>query len=672
MSYEPNDSGPNNRPGLDKNGGTPSRTSTLAIWLMIAAVAGFGLYWYSNHATDDSVGTKPGEFQVWLDKDPQSIKLAYIKEGVLHAELVPGKADEGKPSKFDITLIGSEMLKDRDAELRKLIPDVYQGIENEPVWKAALIGVAPWIVLLVLFYFLFFRNIRQAGMGGGILNFGRTRARMARRETPKVTFAEVAGMVEAKEEVLEIIEFLRNPKKFQRLGGRIPRGVLFIGPPGTGKTLLAKAIAGEAEVPFFSISGSDFVEMFVGVGASRVRDLFRQAKESSPCIIFLDEIDAVGRKRGAGFTGAHDEREQTLNAILVEMDGFETNDQVILIAATNRPDVLDPALRRPGRFDREVVISLPDLKEREAILKVHASKIHINPDADLSQIARGTPGFSGADLAALINEAALAATMHDKDFVDMSDFEEARDKVRWGRSRRSRVMDEMDKRVTAHHEAGHALLTVLLQPDAEPLHKVTIIPRGHALGSTMFLPEKDRYTIRRRECIGSITVGFGGRIAEEIVFDDISSGAAQDIQSATDLARRMITEWGMSSALGPIHYGLPLEHDGFGPDFGQREYSEDTARQIDDEVRRTVDQCYQKAKTLLTANRDTLLRLAEALLTFESLDADEVQQIIRGETLRRPPAANGHIPAPPSSTPAVPTFDLPPETHGLPGGIQPA
>jgi cell division protease FtsH len=625
--------------------------STLFVWLLILGLAG-ALIWYTySPGLGSDVSTSPGELEYWLAKTPQDFKTAYIKDEMVYAELAGHAVDKGRPSKFEIRIRGEQMLDRWDKLLQDKLPPPkdktdkekgYQGIQKSVPWEAFLFQwILPAMLIMGLCYFLFFRQLRQSGMGGGVLNFGRTRARLMRRENSKTTFADVAGMIEAKEEVLEIIEFLRNPKKFQRLGGRIPRGVLFIGPPGTGKTLLAKAIAGEAEVPFFSISGSDFVEMFVGVGASRVRDLFRQAKESSPCIIFLDEIDAVGRKRGAGFTGAHDEREQTLNAILVEMDGFETNDQVIIIAATNRPDVLDPALRRPGRFDREVMIGLPDIKERESILKVHARNVKIAPDVNLSIVARGTPGFSGADLSALINEAALAATMHAKDAVDLSDLEEARDKVRWGRSRRSKVMDDMDKNITAYHEAGHTLLTVLLQPDAEPLHKVTIIPRGQALGSTMFLPEKDRYTIRRRECLANIKVGFGGRIAEEMVFQDISSGAAQDIRSASELVRRMIKEWGMSDSMGPIYYPSGSEsEEGFGSEmFGVREYSEDTAREIDEEIKRTLDDCYRQASELLTHHRDMLDRLAKALLAFESLDAEEVQQIMAGGTITR--AGNG-------------------------------
>ncbi|MBN2582409.1 MAG: ATP-dependent zinc metalloprotease FtsH [Planctomycetes bacterium] len=592
---------------------------------------------------DSKVITSGPQLEEQLKSRPEAFKEAYIQNGKVHAELKQEVLKEGEPGKFEITILG-ETDASRWEENCRVLGQRFRVKDDTFSWQPLLWSLLPWLLIIGLFYFFFVRQLRQGGGPGGVLNFGRTKARLARRESSKVTFEDVAGMVEAKEEVVEIIEFLRNPKKFQRLGARMPRGILFIGPPGTGKTLLAKAIAGEADVPFYSISGSDFVEMFVGVGASRVRDLFRQAKESSPCIIFLDEIDAVGRRRGTGFSGAHDEREQTLNAILVEMDGFDTSDQVIVIAATNRPDVLDQALRRPGRFDREVVIDLPDIKEREAILGVHARKVHTTEDIDLKRIARGTPGFSGADLAALINEAALSATMMQKEAVELGDMEEARDKVRWGRSRRSRIMDDLEKRVSAYHEAGHALLTMLLQPDVEPLHKVTIIPRGSALGATMFLPQKDRYVIRRRECLGNIMVSFGGRIAEELVFDDISSGASDDIKQATNLARRMIKEWGMSNQIGPVRYADRSEQEQYlGLDLVTgHEYSEDTAREIDEEVKQTIAASYAKARELLVANRDKLNRLAEALLAFEALDADEVQQIVDGKTLSRPAAAVNH------------------------------
>jgi cell division protease FtsH len=490
------------------------------------------------------------------------------------------------------------------------------------------------VVLLVLLFWLISRGLRSVGGGGGMLgNFGKSRHRLMSKEMTGVTFADVAGVDEAKDEVSEIIEFLRNPKKFTKLGGRIPRGVLLVGEPGCGKTLLAKAIAGEADVPFFSISGSDFVEMFVGVGASRVRDLFKQAKESAPCIVFLDEIDAVGRRRGGGFTtGGHDEREQTLNAILVEMDGFASSDGVIVIAATNRPDVLDPALIRPGRFDRQIVVPLPDLKGRLEILRVHAKKVKLGPNVDLERIARGTPMFSGADLAAIINEAAIAATMQNKDFVEQDDLEEARDKVKFGRAKKSRVREKDENKLVAYHEAGHAVLQCLL-PDADPLHKVTIIPRGHAGGATFSLPEKDRMGYSLRWLGATMRMACGGRIAEERAMGDVSSGAAADIAQVTRMARTMIEEWGMSPRLGFIRYAGEDTRETFLPEKG---YSEDTARVIDEEIRRLVDEAYQDAAKLLNDNWEKVEAVAAALLKFETLTSDEVHRLMRGESLDKP------------------------------------
>jgi cell division protease FtsH len=516
-----------------------------------------------------------------------------------------------------------------------------EGLKNDTapprIWLWNLFGMLfPLLFVLAILYFMFARNLR-GGAGGMLMSFGRSRHKLQDKDRVKVTFEDVAGVEEAKEEVAEIIEFLKNPKKFQRLGGRIPRGVLLIGPPGCGKTLLAKAIAGQADVPFFSISGSDFVEMFVGVGASRVRDLFKQAKENSPCIIFLDEIDAIGRKRGAGFVGGgHDEREQTLNAILVEMDGFDTNDQVIVIAATNRSDILDHALTRPGRFDRQVIVPLPDLKGRLEILKVHAKKIKMSPDADLSRLARGTPMFSGADLAAIINESALAATMANKDNVETTDLEEARDKVRWGRAKKSRVIDQKEKEMTAYHEAGHAFIQSVLK-EADPLHKVSIIPRGPYGGATFALPEKDRLHYTKKYCIALLQVCFGGRIAEELFCDDISSGAQADIQQATMIAKQMVLTWGMSEQLGPISYGPEsglLDQMYVMP--GEKEYSESTAETIDHEIKKLVDQAYKKARELIETNKDKLERIATALLKYETLDADDVNLILEGGELDKP------------------------------------
>jgi cell division protease FtsH len=502
-----------------------------------------------------------------------------------------------------------------------------------------LIPLIPWLLVFGFIWFFVFRQLRNSASGAGMLgNFGRSRHKITSKEHTNVTFEDVAGIEEAKEEVMEIVEFLKNPKRFQRLGGRIPRGVLLVGDPGTGKTLLAKAIAGEADVPFFSISGSDFVEMFVGVGASRVRDLFKQAKDNSPCIIFLDEIDAVGRRRGSGFSsGGHDEREQTLNAILVEMDGFETNDQVIVCAATNRVDVLDPALTRPGRFDRQIHVPLPDVKGRLEILKVHSRKVKLGPNVDLAKLAKATPGFSGADLAACINESALHATMGNKEFIEMDDLEEARDKVRWGRARKSRAIDEKDKMATAYHEAGHAVVQYLLRPDSDPIHKVTIIPRGNYGGATMSLPEKDRNNVSRRWCVAMMKTCFGGRIAEEMFCGDVNTGAMGDIRQATGVARRMIREWGMNDRLGFIFYGEDDGRPTLPGDFGGgREYSEDTAKVIDEEIKKLIDTLYEETRQLLEQNRDRVEAIARALMKYETLDGQDIDRLMRGDTLTRP------------------------------------
>ena len=497
-----------------------------------------------------------------------------------------------------------------------------------------LLFFGPILLIMIVIWVLISRGLRGAASGGGMLgNFGKSRHQRLTKEMTGVTFKDVAGIDEAKDEVREIIEFLKNPKKFTRLGGRIPRGVLLIGDPGCGKTLLAKAIAGEADVPFFTISGSDFVEMFVGVGASRVRDLFKQAKDSAPCIIFLDEIDAVGRRRGGGFSsGGNDEREQTLNAILVEMDGFSSSDGVIVIAATNRGDVLDPALTRPGRFDRQITVPLPDLKGRLEILTVHAKKVKMGPDVDLERVARGTPMFSGADLAAIINESAIAATMQNKDFIEHEDLEEARDKVKFGRSARSRMRDREENRATAYHEAGHAVLQALLS-DADPLHKVTIIPRGQSLGATFSLPEKDRLGYSKRWLLATQRVMCGGRIAEEKATGDVTSGASQDIAQVTQLARTMVLDWGMSDRLGFVRYAPLDSREMFLP---ERDYSDDTAKAIDQEVRKLIDEAYEDARRLIETNWDKVVAVAESLLKHETLSSDEVERLMRGERLNKP------------------------------------
>jgi cell division protease FtsH len=491
----------------------------------------------------------------------------------------------------------------------------------------------PWLLIFVLGWYFLIRQLRVQTQGG-ISEFTKSRAMMISKDRVKVTFEDVAGIDEAKEEVAEIIEFLKNPSKFRKLGARIPKGILFTGPPGTGKTLLAKAIAGEAGVPFFSISGSDFVELFVGVGAARVRDLFKRAKENAPSIIFLDEIDAVGRRRGTGIGGGHDEREQTLNQILVNMDGFDTNDNVIVIAATNRPDVLDPALLRPGRFDREIVIDPPDVKGRLEILKVHTRKIKLDNSVNLEIIAKSTPFFTGADLAALVNEAAIIASMKNKEAVQMEDLEEARDKVKWGRQKRSRVMEEEDKKITAYHESGHTLLSRLLIKN-EPVHKVTIIPRGMALGATMRLPEKDRYHFQKQYVLNTITVLFGGRAAEEIFCADISAGARDDIKKATELARKMVCEWGMSERLGMVNYSEIEEHIFLGREITKtRDHSEYTMVLIDQEVKRILTESYQRAKQLVEKYKDLCEKLAKELLAKEVLTGQEIDLILQPALLQ--------------------------------------
>ena len=529
-------------------------------------------------------------------------------------------------------------------------------------WVLILLNALP-LLLLAGFVFFLMRQM-QAG-GNKALSFGKSRARLLSAQQKKATFKDVAGSDEAKEELQEIIEFLKDPQKFQKLGGRIPKGVLLVGPPGTGKTLLARAIAGEANVPFFSISGSDFVEMFVGVGASRVRDLFEQGKKNAPCIIFIDEIDAVGRHRGAGLGGGHDEREQTLNALLVEMDGFESNEGVILIAATNRPDVLDPALLRPGRFDRRVVVARPDVKGREEILRVHTRKVPLADDVDLSIIARGTPGFSGADLANLVNEAALWAARQNRKFVAMDDFEMSKDKVLMGVERKSMILSDEEKRNTAYHEAGHALVAAIT-PGTDPVHKVTIIPRGMALGLTMQLPEADKHTYTKDYLEGMLAVLMGGRTAEEIFLGHITTGAGNDIERATDIARNMVCEWGMSD-LGPLAFGKKEEAIFLGREIAQhRDFSEDTALQIDREVKRIVSTGYEKAKNILNSNKETLDRIAQALLEREVLDANEVRLLMEGKPLPEKP----RTPPTPPPTAAAPAADpkvVRPEMRPAPG-----
>jgi len=493
--------------------------------------------------------------------------------------------------------------------------------------------IIPFLLIIGLLYFLFVRQLRNAGRGA--MNFGKSRAKLLTRDRDRITFAEVAGCDEAKEEVAEVVEFLKDPKKFTRMGGKIPKGILLVGPPGTGKTLLAKAVAGEADVPFFSISGSDFVEMFVGVGASRVRDMFEQGRKSAPCLIFIDEIDAVGRQRGAGLGGGNDEREQTLNSMLVEMDGFDTTEGVIIIAATNRPDVLDQALLRPGRFDRQIYVDLPDLIGREQILRVHARKITLAEDVDLAVVARGTPGLSGAELANLLNESALLAARRNKKKVEMQDVDDARSKVLFGRERR-RVMDDEDKKVVAYHEAGHALVSVVIGDDAMPVHKVTIIPRGRSLGSTMYIPTKDTYNYARRKMLNRLAALFGGRIAEEVALNDVTSGASGDIEQATKLARHMVCNWGMSP-MGPIAYGDNQDTVFLGREITRSHtVSEETARRIDAEVKVLVDESYSRARQIIVEHRASLDKIADALLAHETIDGVHVKEIVEFGEIRSP------------------------------------
>jgi len=608
-------------------------------WLLIGGLIVL-VVWALSRGWGESSERPRADLERLLAK-PDALEAIWIEGTVVHCKIAASEyLNEFGREEITVHLHDREVprMNQRLEQSEEILPKFHNPenqsyVPDDPYfWRTFLASALPLVLVLMIIWFFIARQMRSASGPGGVLNFGRSRARLAKKERVKVTFDDVAGIEDAKEEVQELIEFLKHPERFRAIGGRIPRGVMLVGPPGTGKTLLAKAIAGEASVPFFSISGSDFVEMFVGVGASRVRDLFRMAKESSPCIIFLDEIDAVGRKRGMGYTGGHDEREQTLNAILVEMDGFETNEQVIIIGATNRPDVLDPALRRPGRFDREVTIHLPDINERQQILEVHAKEIQMADGVDLSIVARGTPGFSGADLAAIINEAAIRATMLRKTAVEQDDLEEARDKVRWGRTKRSRAMDEEERRLAAYHEAGHVLMSLVLQPHVEPLHKVSIIPRGMMLGGTMFLPEKDRHTISRKQCLGQIKVAFAGRIAEELFCDDITSGASDDIRRATEIARRMVCDWGMSDRIGPIRYAASEDQTPWGADvYGPREHSDATAHDIDEEIQRIISAQYSDARTLLERNHDSLLRVAEALLEHEVMSAEEVNEVIGGK-----------------------------------------
>ncbi|MFK0093926.1 ATP-dependent zinc metalloprotease FtsH [Pseudomonas sp. NPDC090592] len=628
----------------------------LILWLIIAAV----LVTVMNNFSS------PNEPQTLNYSDfIQQVKDGKVERVTVDGYIITGKRADGdnfktvRPAITDNGLIGD--LVDNHVVVEGKQP------EQQSIWTQLLVASFP--ILVIIAVFMFFMRQMQGGAGGkgGPMSFGKSKARLLSEDQVKTTLADVAGCDEAKEEVGELVEFLRDPGKFQRLGGRIPRGVLMVGPPGTGKTLLAKAIAGEAKVPFFTISGSDFVEMFVGVGASRVRDMFEQAKKHAPCIIFIDEIDAVGRHRGAGMGGGHDEREQTLNQLLVEMDGFEMNDGIIVIAATNRPDVLDPALLRPGRFDRQVVVGLPDIRGREQILKVHMRKVPVGENVNPAVIARGTPGFSGADLANLVNEASLFAARSNKRLVEMKEFELAKDKIMMGAERKTMVMSEKEKRNTAYHEAGHAIVGRLV-PEHDPVYKVSIIPRGRALGVTMFLPEEDRYSLSKRALISQICSLYGGRIAEEMTlgFDGVTTGASNDIMRASQIARNMVTKWGLSEKLGPLMYAEEEGEVFLGRSAGSQHasVSGETAKLIDSEVRSIIDQCYATAKQLLIDNRDKLEAMTEALMKYETIDSDQIDDIMAGRTPREPrdwdddkdsgtPAAQNDRPESPIGGPAA-------------------
>ncbi|MGD9983635.1 MAG: ATP-dependent zinc metalloprotease FtsH [Porticoccaceae bacterium] len=596
----------------------------LILWLIIAAVLLSIFQNFKGGAAPETI-----TYTNFVD----DVQAGQVRSVIIDGLVIEGERQSGarfrtvRPDVYDSGLMGDLLNHNVNVEGRE--PD------KASFWQQLFLAAFP--ILLIVGIFMFFMRQMQGGMGGGRagpMAFGKSKARLLSEDQIKTTFADVAGVDEAKEDVRELVEFLRDPSKFQTLGGRIPRGVLMSGPPGTGKTLLARAIAGEARVPFFSISGSDFVEMFVGVGASRVRDMFDQAKKQAPCIVFIDEIDAVGRTRGGGWGGGNDEREQTLNQLLVEMDGFEGNEGVIVIAASNRSDVLDKALLRPGRFDRQVFVGLPDIRGREQILKVHVRKVPVDERLNLSIVARGTPGFSGADLANLVNEAALFAARSNKRLVTMEEFEKARDKIMMGSERRSMVMSEQEKANTAYHEAGHAIIGRLM-PEHDPVHKVTIIPRGRALGLTQFLPEEDQYSMSRRKLLGLVCSLFGGRIAEELIHgkEGVTTGASNDIERASQLVRAMVTKWGLTEELGPILYG---EEETMGPVPGARNFSGATSQRIDEEVRRIIDECYARAKGLLEENLDILHAMKAALMEYETLDADQVSDLMARRKVRPP------------------------------------
>lgn len=631
----------------------------LVLWLIIAAVL---LMVFQNFSP-----TTSGQ-QVNYSQFVEMVQQGQVSKVTIDGLEIQGTRGDG--SQFQTIRPQVSDNKLMDDLLANQVEVIGKEPERQSLWTQLLVAAFPILIIIALFVF-FMRQMQGGGGGKGPMSFGKSKARLMSEDQIKTTFADVAGVDEAKEDVKELVDFLRDPSKFQRLGGSIPKGVLMVGQPGTGKTLLAKAIAGEAKVPFFSISGSDFVEMFVGVGASRVRDMFEQAKKQSPCIIFIDEIDAVGRHRGAGMGGGHDEREQTLNQLLVEMDGFEGNEGVIVIAATNRPDVLDPALLRPGRFDRQVVVGLPDIIGREQILKVHMKKVPLADGVEPVLIARGTPGFSGADLANLVNEAALFAARRNQRLVSMEEFELAKDKIMMGAERKSMVMSEKEKRNTAYHESGHAIVGRLM-PEHDPVYKVSIIPRGRALGVTMFLPEEDKYSHSKRFLISSICSLFGGRIAEELTlgFDGVTTGASNDIERATSLARNMVTRWGLSEKLGPLQYDTDSEEPFLGRSAGQAQtvYSPETAQRIDEEVRNIIDECYEKARQLLIDNRDKLDLMTDALMKYETIDRFQIDDIMEGR-VPRPPKGWGD--SGPTGGVSADDSEQAPESKGSDDGRQP-
>ena len=626
-------------PGPEKGGSNrkkppqvkpPMPMKGFATWFLLMALVLMALQLFQSAPPEERLAYNPDFVEMAKAGRIRSCEIIHDTSGTdfITGELTEVDEKTGEPKKFRVDVPGvdaaTELLLDNNITF-KVRP-------SSPFWQVFW-NIAPFLAGFLIIYFLFFRQMKLAG--GRAMSFGKSRAKLLQRDDKnRITFADVAGVEEAKEELQEVVEFLKDPKQFQRLGGKMPKGVLLAGAPGTGKTLIAKAVAGEADVPFFSISGSDFVEMFVGVGASRVRDMFEQGRKNAPCIIFVDEIDAVGRSRFSGIGGGHDEREQTLNALLVEMDGFDTAEGVIIIAATNRPDVLDPALMRPGRFDRQVFIDLPNLRGREEILDIHVKKITMADDVDLKKVARGTPGFSGADIMNLVNEAALLAARRGAEAVELSDLEEARDKVSWGRERRSHMLDAEEKKLTAYHEAGHAIVLARTE-QTEPLHKVTVIPRGRALGATMQLPEKDRYTQGKKRLMGMLIGLMGGRAAEELIFCDVTTGAQNDIQRATQIARAMVCEFGMSEELGPRNFGSNQELMFLGREINRTEnHSEKTAQQIDAEIDKILTEAHETAANILKENRDRLELIAELLIKYETLDGDQVLEIL--ETGKEP------------------------------------